>query len=145
MEKTHDWLSVSNCSLLCFVLLLFSGMFTQPLERITPPYGYLYRFLAYTALTFVSVRFLTKKEGLTLECCRITKVRLHPLGILFAVFLPIIMILWKIHGEPGHFAYNQMSTEQSLEIMFYLMFHTGFCKHLFFYDGNQYLFHGSYL
>ena len=60
MEKTHDWLSVSNCSLLGFVLLLFSGMFTQPLERIMPPYGYLFRFLAYTVLTFASVKFLVK-------------------------------------------------------------------------------------
>lgn len=128
MEKNRDWLSVSNSSLLGFVMLLFSGMFTQPLERIMPPYGYLLRFLMYTVFTFASVRFLVKQEELTLEECRITKVRLHPPGILFAVFLPIVMVLWKIHGEPGYFIYSQMSTEQSMELVFYLMFHTGFCS-----------------
>ncbi|MBE5972262.1 MAG: CPBP family intramembrane metalloprotease [Lachnoclostridium sp.] len=128
MEKKRDWINVLSCLLGGFVLLCFSGIISQPLEKIMPPYGYLFRFLVYAALTIASVKYLTKQAGITLEQCRITKVRLHPLGILFAICLPVVMVLWTIHGEPGHFVYNQMSTEQAMEILFYLMFHTGFCS-----------------
>lgn len=103
-------------------------MITMPLEKVIPPFGYLFRFLTYMILTFVGIRSLAKRNRLTLQECRITKIRLHPLGLFFSVLFPIIMIVWKIHGEPGRFVYNEMSFESAMEIVFYLMFHTGFCS-----------------
>lgn len=128
MEKKRDWLSITNNTFMGFVWLFFVGMLTMPLEKVMPPYGYLFRFLAYMILTFVGVRFLAKCNGLTLQECYITKIRLHPLGLFFSIFFPIAMIVWKIHGEPGRFVYNEIQLEQALEIILYLMFHTGFCS-----------------
>ena len=128
MENKRDWLSVTNSTFLGVVWLLFVGMITMPLEKTVPPFGYLFRFLTYMILTFWGVRSLAKGNGLTLQECRVTKIRLHPLGLFFTVLFPVIMIVWKIHGEPGRFVYNEMSFETALEIVFYLMFHTGFCS-----------------